>query len=187
MTTETPTEVKVRSRILFSKQSCIKTWIQSTQSFEILSVYEIQSGVDLTQVTQMRTHYCCRDADRLKKENTQGKKQNQRYCSSNQRCSRLWSLIQPAQIRRAVPHHSNPTPIYPFMKAVSGISRQQTNKCPFLNKGIETIKDKSTYFYSANSRWRVSDKGEKTTFDSSKFSILLIKSGKKISLNRTCL
>lgn len=83
----------------------------------------------------------------------------------------------------------NPTSIYPFIKAVSGISRQ-TNKCPFLNKGIETIKDKSTYFYSANSRCRISSRcvrGGKTTFDSSKFSVLLIKSGKKISFNRTCL
>lgn len=86
MTRETPTEVKVRSRILFSKQSCIKTWIQSTQSFESLSVHEIQSGVDLTSNTDAHA-LLLQNVDRLKKRKYRRKKKNQRYCSPIQRCS----------------------------------------------------------------------------------------------------
>lgn len=124
----------------------------------LLKVYQFMKyNLELTsQVTQMRTHYCCRDADRLKKEKYRREKKRIRVTAVLSKDAPWslprWLLIHPAQIRRAVPRHYNPTPIHPFRKAVSGISRQQTNKCPFLNKGIETIKDKSTYFYPANSR-----------------------------------
>lgn len=110
ITTKTPSEVKVRSRVLFSKQFCIKTWIQSTQPFESLSVYEIQSEVDLTSNTDAHALLSRRCSSSPEKK-TEWKKKRIIDTIVVKTLVAPWSLLHwllfhPSLIRTTVPHQT---------------------------------------------------------------------------------